>query len=136
MGDVVSPEKRSQMMAGIRSKNTRPEIVVRKWLYANGYRFRLHRNDLPGTPDIVFPSRKLAIFVHGCFWHQHENCSLVKIPSTRPDWWREKLARNVVRDSKAVSQLNELGWRVLVIWECETRASTFADKLRSALDSK
>lgn len=126
MADVVSAEKRSQMMAGIRSKNTRPEMIIRKWLHAHGYRFRLHRKDLPGSPDIVLPRYRLAIFAHGCFWHQHENCRIAKLPSTRPEWWAGKLARNKERDREAMRRLEEMGWRVVVIWECETRARDYS----------
>lgn len=133
MADVVTPDKRSQMMAGIRSKNTTPELKVRKWLHARGYRYRLHKKDLPGTPDIVFTKRKLAIFVHGCFWHKHENCHLVKIPSTRREWWQEKLERNAVRDKLSIEQLEKLGWKTLIIWECETRNNSFGEKLEEIL---
>lgn len=133
MADVVSPEKRSEMMSGIRSRNTKPEILVRKWLHAHGYRFRLHRKDLPGTPDIVLPGRRLAIFVHGCFWHQHEGCHLVKLPSTRREWWQEKLGRNMLRDGRVKEELEALGWRVLVIWECETRNGSFCERLEAVL---
>ena len=109
------------MMAGIKGKNTKPEMLVRKALFATGYRFRLHRKDLPGNPDIVLPGRKVAIFVHGCFWHAHQGCKLAKLPSTRPEFWREKLGRNVARDAAAVSTLRLQGWRVLLVWECFIR---------------
>lgn len=121
MADVVSVSVRSAMMAGIKGKNTKPEMLVRKALFAAGYRFRLHRKDLPGNPDIVLPGRKVAIFVHGCFWHAHLGCRLAKMPATRPDFWREKLGRNVARDAAAVSTLRLQGWRVLVVWECFIR---------------
>lgn len=109
------------MMAGIKGKNTKPEMLVRKALFAAGYRFRLHRKDLPGSPDIVLPGRKVAIFVHGCFWHAHHGCRLAKLPATRPEFWSEKLGRNVARDAAALSALRLGGWRVLVVWECFTR---------------
>lgn len=120
--DIVSPKKRSEMMAGIRSKNTKPEVRVRRVLFAGGYRFRLHRKDLPGSPDIVLPGRKVAIFVNGCFWHGHSECSLAKLPATRAEFWREKLARNRERDHAAESALQRQGWRVLVVWECFIRS--------------
>ena len=121
MTDVVSRETRSRMMSGIRGKNTKPEHVVRKALFAAGFRFRLHRRDLPGVPDIVLPGCRVAIFVHGCFWHCHRNCLYAKIPATRPDFWREKLEGNAFRDRRNVEALLALGWRVLVVWECASR---------------
>lgn len=121
MADVVSPAKRSQMMSGIRAKNSVPELLVRKALFAMGYRFRLHRRDLPGTPDIVMSGRKIVIFVHGCFWHAHHGCKYAKIPSTRIEFWTAKLKGNVDRDQRAAAKLAEMGWRVLNVWECSTR---------------
>lgn len=121
MVDIVSPEKRSQMMSGIRGKGTRPEMRVRKVLHAAGYRFRLHRKDLPGSPDVVLPRHGLAIFVHGCFWHGHQGCKLAKIPATRTEFWGEKLQGNARRDMAAVAGLHAGGWRVLVVWECFLR---------------
>nr|WP_318533562.1 very short patch repair endonuclease [Pseudomonas cichorii] len=116
--DVVSAEVRSRMMSAIRGKNTKPELSIRGYLHSCGYRFRLHRKDLPGKPDIVLPKYRLAIFVHGCFWHRHEGCFYCSIPSTREEFWSEKFKSNVVRDSKNVRRLIGAGWRVLVIWEC------------------
>jgi DNA mismatch endonuclease, patch repair protein len=121
MVDVVSPEVRSKMMSGIRGKNTKPEFVVRRVLFAEGFRFRLHRRDLPGAPDVILPGRKVAIFVHGCFWHQHQSCRFAKLPATRPDFWKNKLDGNVRRDEQAIDQLGAAGWRVLTVWECATR---------------
>lgn len=121
MADVVAPATRSRMMAGIGGMDTQPEMVVRKALFAAGYRFRLHRRDLPGAPDVVLPGRKVAIFAHGCFWHMHAGCKNSKLPSTRPDFWRAKLHGNVARDQRAVESLRSQGWRVLVAWECATR---------------
>jgi DNA mismatch endonuclease, patch repair protein len=121
MADVVSQAIRSRMMAGIKGRNTKPERIVRSALTAAGYRFRLHRRDLPGCPDIVLPSRQLAIFVHGCFWHQHKGCLYAKLPSTRADFWRMKLESNTERDADSTAKLNLLGWRVLIVWECATR---------------
>ncbi|WP_051303635.1 very short patch repair endonuclease [Comamonas composti] len=121
MTDVVSLARRSQMMSGIKGKNSQPELLVRRLLFAAGYRFRLHRRDLPGTPDIVMPAHKVAVFVHGCFWHLHHGCRYAKIPATRPDFWQAKLEANVDRDRRATEKLRASGWRVLVVWECATR---------------
>ncbi len=108
-------------MSGIRGKNTKPEVLVRKALTLKGYRYRLHRKDLPGRPDIVMPGRRIAIFVHGCFWHQHEGCRLAKMPSTRPEFWATKLGANVAR-SNGIALLVAQGWRVLQVWECATKS--------------
>lgn len=106
-------------MSHIRSKDMAPEIVVRRLVYRMGYRYRLHRSDLPGKPDLVFPSRKKIIFVHGCFWHQHAECKDGHLPKTNLEYWIPKLERNILRDKKVVEELAEMGWNVLVIWECE-----------------
>ena len=135
MVDVVSPADRSRMMAGIRWKNSQPELFVRRLLFASGYRFRLHRRDLPGTPDIVMPGRKVAIFVHGCFWHLHQGCRYAKMPATRPSFWKAKLEANVERDRRAVEKLQALGWRVLCVWECSTRDAEAAAGLQGAMNS-
>lgn len=121
MADIVPPAVRSRMMSGIKDKNSKPEMLVRRILFAAGYRFRLHRRDLPGTPDIAMPSRKIAIFVHGCFWHAHKGCKYAKIPATRPEFWTAKLQVNVDRDRRAIEKLTTMGWRVLTVWECATR---------------
>lgn len=121
MADVVSAETRSWMMSGIRGKDTKPEMTVRKALFAAGFRFRLHRGDLPGVPDIVLPGRKVAVFAHGCFWHRHEGCRFAVLPSTRPEFWKAKLEGNALRDRRNIKQLRALGWRVLVVWECAVR---------------
>lgn len=121
MVDVVSPGDRSRMMAGIRGKNTTPELIVRRLLFALGYRFRLHRRELPGAPDIVMVGRKVAVFVHGCFWHMHQGCRFARMPTTRSDFWRAKLEANVERDQRSVDRLRASGWRVLCVWECSTR---------------
>ncbi|MDT0140294.1 DNA mismatch endonuclease Vsr [Acidovorax sp. PRC11] len=135
MADVVSPNKRSQMMSGIKGKNSLPEMLVRKALFALGYRFRLHRRDLPGTPDIAMPGRTIAIFVHGCFWHAHKECKYAKTPSTRTEFWTAKLQGNVDRDHRAVAKLLEMGWRVLTVWECSTRDPAAAENLPDALQA-
>lgn len=105
-------------MSGIRGKNTKPELAVRSYLHACGYRFRLHRKDLPGQPDLVLPKYRLVIFVHGCFWHRHSGCYYATSPATRKEFWQEKLQKNVERDARQIEQLHELGWRVLTLWEC------------------
>ena len=132
MADVVDTRTRSRMMAGIGTKNTRPELVVRKCLFKMGLRYRLHRRDLPGAPDVVLPKRRIAVLVHGCFWHSHPNCRLVKAPTTNPEFWRLKLAKNVSRDRRSTAELIAAGWRVLVVWECATRG-TAAGELPSAM---
>lgn len=133
MTDIVPTEKRSEMMAGIRGKDTKPEMRVRKALFAGGYRYRLHRKDLPGTPDIVLPGRRVAIFVNGCFWHGHSGCSLAKVPGTRTEFWREKFESNRQRDRVAAEALRVAGWRVLVVWECFTRRCKTEDALMQPL---
>lgn len=117
MADVVTKEKRSAMMAGIKGKNTQPEIAIRKALYGKGYRYRLHAKDLPGKPDLVFPKYRTVIFVHGCFWHRH-NCHLFKWPSTRREFWEEKITGNANRDILHRTRLVEAGWKIVIIWEC------------------
>lgn len=131
MADIVPPSVRSRMMSGIKGKNSSPEMLVRRLLFAAGYRFRLHRRDLPGSPDIVMPGRKIAIFVHGCFWHAHRGCKYAKIPATRADFWTVKLQANVERDQRAIEKLIVLGWRVLCVWECATRNQDAATSLKN-----
>lgn len=123
MADVVSKHKRSQMMAGIKGKNTKPEIVVRRVLHKAGFRFRLHVRDLPGKPDIVLPKYNAVIFVHGCFWHGHD-CHLFKWPASREEFWRSKISKNSQNDEKACLALQEAGWRILTIWECALKGKT------------
>jgi len=120
MNDRLSPEERSAHMRRIRGRDTRPEMRVRQLLHRMGYRFRLHRRDLPGSPDIVLPRLRAAIFVHGCFWHQHAGCRLARLPKSRPEYWLPKLERNAERDGHAIAALVKAGWRAIVIWECET----------------
>jgi DNA mismatch endonuclease (patch repair protein) len=122
-------------MAAIKSHNTKPEIAVRKLLHASGFRFRLHRKDLPGRPDIVLPRYKTVVFVHGCFWHQHEGCKLASKPSSRQEYWKAKFDRNAERDKNSLASLTELGWRVVVVWECEVRKSAdeVAERIKKIL---
>ena len=114
-------EQRSRNMSAIKSKNTNPEIKVRKILHSMGYRFRLHSKDLPGSPDIVLPKYKTVIFVHGCFWHRHENCKYASTPKTRKEFWNKKFTENKKRDSEIQEKIKILDWRSVVIWECETK---------------
>lgn len=124
MVDVVDPATRSRMMSGIRSKDTKPELLVRKYLHARGLRFRLHVKDMPGKPDLVFPKYRTVVFVHGCFWHHHAGCKYATMPSSRTDFWVNKLSDNVARDQYQYAALTGLGWRVLVVWECELSSKT------------
>ena len=123
MTDIFSVERRSQIMSRIRGTGTKPEMTVRRLVHAMGYRYRLHRSDLPGKPDLVFAKRRKIIFVHGCFWHQHDdpNCKLASIPKSNQEYWLPKLRKNTQRDAHACAQLAEAGWRVLVIWECQLK---------------
>jgi DNA mismatch endonuclease (patch repair protein) len=120
MGDRISSERRSWVMSRVTGKNTSPELIVRKAARALGLRFQLHRKDLPGTPDLVLPKRKIAVFVNGCFWHRHRGCKRARTPKTRVDYWDAKLQHNVDRDRRVRSKLRSLGWKSIVIWECET----------------
>lgn len=131
--DIVDKPTRSRMMAGIRSKNTKPEMVVRRFLHGMGFRYRLHRKDLPGTPDLVFSKRKTVIFVHGCFWHGHD-CRYFKLPGTRTEFWMDKISANKARDARSQSALRKAGWHVIVIHECEIRDDTgWQDRLLQEL---
>jgi DNA mismatch endonuclease (patch repair protein) len=120
MADKISPERRSANMARIRSKDTTPELAVRRLAHRLGYRFRLHARHLPGQPDLVFARRRKVIFVHGCFWHRHEGCQDCSDPKTRRDYWVPKFERTIDRDRRSVNLLKDAGWQSLVIWECET----------------
>lgn len=130
--DVYGPETRSRVMRSVGSKDTKPEMQVRRLLHAHGFRFRLHREDLPGKPDIVFPGRRKIIFVHGCFWHQHPSCPHAARPSSNSDYWRRKLDRNVQRDAETQVKLAGMGWTTFVVWECQVRDQ--AELLRRAAD--
>ena len=122
--DKISPERRSENMRRIRSRDTTPEMVVRRMVHGMGYRYRLHGKDLPGKPDLVFKSRRKAIFVHGCFWHQHPGCQEGRLPKSNISYWRPKLERNQRRDAETHSALRDSGWRVLVVGECEVKDRT------------
>lgn len=121
MTDIVDQDTRSRMMAGIRGKNTRPEMLLRRALHARGFRYRLHVKSIIGQPDLVLPKHRVIIFVHGCFWHRHEGCRFASTPATRPEFWAEKFAANVRRDQKAVAKLTGEGWRIATVWECALR---------------
>lgn len=128
-GEPVDP-RRSALMGHVRGKNSKPEMVVRRLAHGLGYRFRLHCRNLPGTPDLVFPKLRKAIFVHGCFWHRHQGCYRTTTPKTRADYWASKFERNVKRDALKETQLRASGWDVLVVWECETfDPDVLADRL-------
>lgn len=120
MSDHLDSESRSKLMRRVRGKDTKPELVVRRLAHALGYRFRLHRPDLPGHPDIVFPSKRKIVFVHGCFWHRHQACQRASTPMTRREFWEAKFDRNRDRDARKERELRQAGWDVLVLWECET----------------
>jgi DNA mismatch endonuclease (patch repair protein) len=134
--DTITPERRSENMRRIKGKGTKPERIVRQLAHRLGYRYRLHRRDLPGKPDLVFPGRSKIIFVHGCFWHQHRNdgCRHGRLPASKREYWATKLAKNVARDDRSNAELAAQGWDVLVIWECELRnRASLADRLVSFL---
>ena len=129
MTDRLSAEQRSAQMSRIRATNTKPELFVRRLLHRMGYRYRLHVANLPGRPDLVFPSRRKVIFVHGCFWHQHSRCTDASLPKSRKQFWHKKLHRNVQRDKEQRSKLIEMKWDVFVVWECELKSLTLARRL-------
>lgn len=131
--DTRTPEKRSEIMSAVRTKDTGPELLVRKLLSAQGYRYRLHRKDLPGRPDIVFPGRHKAVFVHGCYWHGHR-CAKGRLPKSRLRYWKPKIAANKKRDARNIAKLKRSGWGVSVVWQCELKnAGTLVRKLKAFL---
>jgi DNA mismatch endonuclease (patch repair protein) len=129
MTDTINSERRSWNMSRIRSRDTKPEMSVRRLLHGLGYRYRLHRSDLPGKPDLTFGPKRKVIFVHGCFWHQHPDpeCKIARVPKSRPDYWQQKLSRNMTRDLTTMAALSAMDWKALVVWECQT---TDLEKLR------
>lgn len=133
MADVHEPEVRSYNMSQIRGKDTKPEMLVRKFLFAHGFRYRLHDKKLPGKPDIVLPRYKTVFFVHGCFWHGHEGCKYFVIPKTRTEWWLNKITGNKNKDTESINTLKEKGWKVITIWECELKPDKREQKLKSLL---
>lgn len=131
--DKLTPELRSENMSRIRSKHSVPERVVRSLVHSMGYRFRLHSKHLPGQPDLTFPGRRCVIFVHGCFWHQHKGCREGRLPGSRTDYWSPKLNGNVLRDRKRAAQLRRLGWRVMIVWECQIENPHLPSRIRRFL---
>lgn len=134
MPDVLTPEQRHKCMSRIQGRDTKPEMIVRSWLHNKGYRFRLHKSDLPGKPDIVLKKYSLVIFLNGCYWHRHKGCKYSTIPKTNVDFWLRKFSNNVRRDDENMDKLSKLGWHVLVIWECEVRTREFESKLTTFLE--
>ena len=129
MTDVHSKEVRSYNMSRIRSKDTKPELLVRKYLFSQGFRFRLHDKNMAGKPDIILPKYKSIIFIHGCFWHGHEGCHYFVVPKTRTDWWLNKINNNAANDRKSVASLQQSGWRVFEIWECDLKKNKLEQTL-------
>ena len=121
MTDTFTPEERSEIMRRVKGTDTTPELIVRRLVHRMGFRYRLHRKDLPGSPDLAFPGRKKAIFVHGCFWHGHSGCKRARIPQTNREYWERKISRNSERDKESARLLKKMGWKTLVVWECRTR---------------
>lgn len=132
MADTFSKEKRSDIMSRIKGKNTRPELLVRSLLHRLGYRFRLHRKDLPGKPDIVLPKHKKIIFVHGCFWHGHPDCKRSTLPKSNAEFWRKKIQSNIDRDDAALRELSTAGWKTLIVWQC--KINNFDELIKTLTD--
>lgn len=131
MADTVSKEKRSEIMSHVTGKETKPEIIVRKYLFARGLRYRKNVKRLPGTPDIVFPKYKTAVFVNGCFWHGHKGCKYSHLPSSKFEYWEKKIADNIERDERKKRELEGLGYRVLIIWQCQLKSNTKIETLEA-----
>jgi DNA mismatch endonuclease (patch repair protein) len=134
MADVHNKQTRSYNMSQIKSGNTKPELLVRKFLHARGFRYKLHDKTLPGKPDIVLPRYKTIIFIHGCFWHGHANCKYFKIPQTRTAWWLQKINTNKANDAKSVKALKKDGWKIITIWECRLKPASIEKTLSSLLN--
>lgn len=135
MADVLTPAQRSYNMSRIKSKDTKPEELVRKYLFSRGLRYRKNDKQLPGHPDIVFPKYHTIVFVHGCFWHLHENCKYARLPKSNVDFWKEKLTRNRERDLREQEELRNMGWKVIVVWECQLKGDKRAEMLSSLYDN-
>lgn len=135
--DTLTPAERAARMALVRAKDTKPELLVRRLVHGMGYRYLLHRRDLPGTPDLVFPGRRKVIFIHGCFWHRHARCALARLPKSRGEFWLPKLTANAERDARNVRALRRLGWSVSTIWECQLGdTAKLANRIRRFLDAQ
>lgn len=137
MTDIVTNQHRSELMRKVKRENTGIEVSVRRLVHSMGYRYRLHAPGLPGTPDIVFPGKKKAIFVHGCYWHHHEGCKLATTPKTNTEFWQNKFCDNTARDERKIRDLEALGWKVLVVWQCETKKANLElleEKIRDFLE--
>lgn len=134
MADVHNKQTRSYNMSQIKSGNTKPELLVRKFLHANGFRYKLHDKTLPGKPDIVLPRYKTIIFIHGCFWHGHANCKYFKIPQTRTAWWLQKINTNKANDANAIKALKKAGWKIITVWECRLKPARIEKTLSSLLN--
>lgn len=135
MADVFSREKRSEVMSKIKGKNTKPELIVRKFLHSRGFRFRLHNKSLPGSPDIKLAKYNTVIFVHGCFWHSHADCRDGRTPKSNSYYWKQKLEKNILRDTESIARLKALGWSVIVIWACEVTSKN-ADSILNQLSKQ
>ena len=133
--DVHNKETRSYNMSRIKGKDTKPEMLVRRYLHARGFRYRLHVKGLPGKPDIVLPKYKTVIFIHGCFWHGHEGCKYYVVPKTRTDWWLAKINTNIANDTKAITALADAGWKIITLWECDLKPAKVDDTLASLLQN-
>lgn len=133
MADVHSKKVRSYNMSRIRSKNTKPEMIVRSWLHKQGFRFRLHDKKLPGKPDIVLKKYKTVIFVNGCFWHGHKNCKYSSLPKTRTNWWKDKIAGNINRSKLQIKELRKLDWKVITLWQCQMVTESYLKKQLSKI---
>ena len=133
MADVLSKEQRSKCMSHIRSKDTKPEVLVRRFLFAHGFRFRLHRKDLPGKPDIVLPKYRTVIFINGCFWHGHSGCKYSTLPATNREFWESKISDNIQRDKETFSRLVKSGWKVIEIWQCQLKPKTKDQTLQNLI---
>ncbi|SIS64355.1 very short patch repair endonuclease [Chryseobacterium gambrini] len=129
MADIYSSKKRSDIMSRISGKDTRPEVLVRKYLFSKGYRFRKNDKRFPGRPDIVLPKYKTIIFINGCFWHGHNDCKKSKLPETRKEFWEDKINKNIQRDKTNIEELENQGWNVIVIWECKLKSKVFEETL-------